>query len=799
MDFIAHIDNNNKVQLCEDHCINTAQYAEDDLKCVNLEKAGYLAGLLHDVGKFSSDFCEYILKAVQGEKTSKGSVIHTFAGASLLLRKYHKVEQQLTIENISAELLAYAVGAHHGLFDAVDENSRNGFIHRLEKQPEYDKKTIENFFQKCCSEQDLDGYFEQASKQIGKALCALSKMDDSEPSKRYQEVLFYEGLLARLILSAVVDGDRRDTAEFMVGRDFSPIINTDKELWGECLHSLGKNLTKMETKTDIQKARKELSDMCAAFSNHPTGIYRLNLPTGAGKTLSGMRFALAHAKKYNKSRIFYVAPLISIIEQNAKIIREAIGNEDIVLEHHSNLVVDSYDEEKLDIHELFSETWGAPIVITTLVQFLNTLFDGKTTAIRRFHSLCNSVIIIDEVQSVPTKMLSMFNLAINFLMKICNATILLCSATQPCLEHTNHSMNISEKSVVPAALKDKFLQIFRRTKIHNAGRFRLKDIPEKITMWSHENKSLLVVCNTKAEAKLLFTELKDNVEATCYHLTSGMCMAHRKDVFKSLKGELENGHKVICISTQVIEAGVDISFEAVVRFQAGIDNIVQTAGRCNRNGESSEVGNVQIINCIDENLTYLSEIKDAKMATTDLLTEYEKKQDDYKNDLASDESVNYYYHSLYRNMKRGHQDYVADKRYPNLFALLSSNDQYVDGNKVHDEFMTHQAFKTAGLLFKVIDTESSSVITPYGEGSDLIEQLCSEKAKYNWEYRKKLINEAKEFSVTLFKYQEKKLKEAKAIHSICEGLLLVLDKEFYDDNLGLIEEGGNNVCNTLIL
>lgn len=799
MDFIAHIDKNKRIQLCEDHCRNTAQYAEDDLRCVNLAIAGYLAGLLHDVGKFSSDFCEYILKAGQGEKTSKGSVIHTFAGVGLLLRKYHQVEEQPTLENISAELLAYAVGAHHGLFDAVDENSRNGFIHRLKKQPEYDKNTITNFFQKCCSEQKLDCYFEQASREIAKALCTLAEIADADSEKHNSEVLFYEGLLIRLILSAVIDGDRRDTAEFIVGRDFSPIIDTDKELWSECLHSLEKNLVKMKTETNIQKARKELSDMCEAFSDNPTGIYRLNLPTGAGKTLSGIRFALAHAKKYNKSRIFYVAPLISIIEQNAKIIREAIGNEDIVLEHHSNLVVDSYDEEKLDIHELFSETWSAPVVITTLVQFLNTLFDGKTTAIRRFHSLCNSVVIIDEVQSVPTKMLSMFNLAINFLMKICNATILLCSATQPCLESTNHSMNISDKSVVPDVLKDKFLQIFRRTKIHNAGRFSLKTIPEKISMWSNENKSLLVVCNTKAEAKLLFTKLNNNVEATCYHLSSGMCMAHRKDMFKSLKDELENGHKVICISTQVIEAGVDISFEAVVRFQAGIDNIVQTAGRCNRNGESSEVGNVQVINCIDEELTYLSEIKDAKMATTDLLTEYEKRPGDFGDDLASDESVNYYYHSLYRNMKQGYQEYVADKRYPNLFELLSSNDRYVDGNKEHVAFMTHQAFKTAGLLFKVIDTESSSVITPYGGGRHLIEQLCSEKANYDWEYRKKLINEAKEFSVSLFKYQEKKLKEAKGIYSICEGLLLVLDEEFYDDNLGLIEEGGNNVCNTLIL
>lgn len=194
----------------------------------------------------------------------------------------------------------------------------------------------------------------------------------------------------------------------------------------------------METKLDqfpqdspIDRARRAISDQCRQAAQQPGGVFRLNVPTGGGKTLSSLRFALAHARRHRKQRIIFTSPLLSILEQNAAVIRAYIQDDSLILEHHSNLVRTAEDGQKLDERELLTETWESPIILTTLVQLLNTLFSGKTTAIRRFHSLCGSVIVIDEVQTVPSKMLSLFSLAVNFLAEICGATVVLCPPPSP--------------------------------------------------------------------------------------------------------------------------------------------------------------------------------------------------------------------------------------------------------------------------------------------------------------------------------------------------------------------------------
>ena len=189
----------------------------------------------------------------------------------------------------------------------------------------------------------------------------------------------------------------------------------------------------------IQSARRIISQQCRQAADSTVGIYRLNVPTGAGKTLSALRFALAHSKAHGKSRIIFTSPLLSILEQNASVIREYVGDDGMILEHHSNVIQPEEDSEELDKAELLMETWdSSPIIITTLVQLLNTMFSGKTSCIRRFHALCDCTIIIDEMQTVPSNLLTLFHLTISFLAKACNTTIVLCSATQPCAEAANH-------------------------------------------------------------------------------------------------------------------------------------------------------------------------------------------------------------------------------------------------------------------------------------------------------------------------------------------------------------------------
>ena len=325
----------------------------------------------------------------------------------------------------------------------------------------------------------------------------------------------------------------------------------------------------------IGKARREISDRCRAMAEEPGGIYRLNVPTGGGKTLTSLRYALAHGEKWGKQRLIFTSPLLSILEQNAAVIRDFVGDDAIVLEHHSNILrTDTSDD--LDQRELAVESWNAPVIITTLVQFLNTLFDGKTTAIRRFQALCNSVIVIDEVQTVPPRMLSMFNQAIDFLAKICGATVVLCSATQPCLEKTAHPIRGEIRDLVP--YDEKLWKPFRRTVITDAGGKTLEEIGEFAREELEQAQSLLVVCNRKDEAEHLFRALRDSAEMAC-HLSASMCTAHRREALAELKLALEAGRKCLCVATQVIEAGVDISFHRVIRLAAGMDSVIQAAGR----------------------------------------------------------------------------------------------------------------------------------------------------------------------------------------------------------------------------
>ena len=258
---------------------------------------------------------------------------------------------------------------------------------------------------------------------------------------------------------------------------------------------------------------------------------------------------------------------------------------------------------------------------------------------------------------------------------------------------------------------------------------------------------------------------------------------------------------LVCVSTQVIEAGVDISFTAGIRLTAGLDNIVQTAGRINRNGENDEDAPVYVIGCIGESLSRLREISEAKKAAEELICEYKSSPDSFENDLSSKPAVDYYYKTLYRNMKTGQQDFHIPNK-TSLYDLLSENSKAMDfvEKKEGNAFFLHQAFAQAGKLFRVMDDNSNTLLVPYKYGSKIIDDLSADEAKFDFAYRKKLLDQAKEYAVNVFDYQIQKMEKAGAIRRICEGSVLVLMNEtFYDDELGLDPEGGNGEWSTLIL
>ena len=326
----AHI-NMDKVQSCKEHCLNTAYYSGQCLESVGLKNTGYLCGLLHDAGKCTDEFNAYIEAASKGENVRKGSVIHTFAGLRMVMLRYHGVCNPKIgadgFDNLTAELISIAIGSHHGQFDIYNSEPESGFEHRLKKQPEYDRTAAEHFYTECFSQNEIDDFFKKAKDEISNLYFKIV----NNLSKDQEEVLFYLGVLERLILSALIEGDRRDTAEFMSGKAISTLNVTDNT-WKSIHSNLMSLLDSFPSKTNIQLARRELSDYCERFADNPCGVYRLNLPTGGGKTLSSLRYALAHAKKYHKKRIIFAVPLLSILDQNARVIREAVGDESLILE-----------------------------------------------------------------------------------------------------------------------------------------------------------------------------------------------------------------------------------------------------------------------------------------------------------------------------------------------------------------------------------------------------------------------------------------------------------------------------------
>ena len=446
----AHIRETGERQTVREHCRNTAALAANALRPLGLEKSAYLAGLLHDAGKNKKEYEDYLLEAAAGGSVVRGSVNHTFAGVRFLLDRWHCGEGDLSYSDVTAELLAFAIGSHHGLFDCVDPQQHSGFFHRQTKEGIFYDESRQGFLAEVADEEELERLFHSAVREMTPMLdrlAALSTQADDNEADR--ETAFYIGLLARMLLSAVIEGDRTDTAAFMDDLKPPSFPEDMRPIWAGRLAFMEKRLSEFPRKSPIDLARRAISDACAAGAARPGGVYRLNVPTGGGKTLASLRFALTHAAKRNCSRIIFTAPLLSILDQNAQVIRDYIGDDTLILEHHSNLAEPKETPERLQALELLTASWSAPIIITTLVQLLNTCFSGRTSAIRRFHALCGSVIVIDEVQTVPGKMLTLFNLAGNFLSEVCGATIVLCSATQPCLEAADHPLHRQPVDLVP--------------------------------------------------------------------------------------------------------------------------------------------------------------------------------------------------------------------------------------------------------------------------------------------------------------------------------------------------------------
>lgn len=790
----AHIrrcpDGTYDVQTVEQHCRSTAIYAEEYLKIVGLGKCAYLAGLLHDCGKFSPQFRSYIIAASNNENVRRGAVTHSSSGVRLLFEDL-SAKRKRSLDNLVVEIIGYAIGAHHGQFDCINEDGDSGFDNRIRgvgnfcDESSHYGEIRRNFLEKCVSADQLVACYDVSYCEIERLSKEILEKDGLVKSIEQSTLCFYFGALARLIQSAVIDGDRTDTAEFMNNVSYPHDLEDKEKVWSDQLFYAEKKIRDFPNNSAINRSRQLISDTCRKAAENTPGLFELNIPTGAGKTLCSLRFALAHAKKWNKSKIIFVSPLLSILEQNAKVIRDYIEDQSLILEHHSNVVQpEEFDRDRLNASELLIETWNSPIIITTLVQLLNTMFSGKTSCIRRFHALCEAVIIIDEVQSVPNNLLTMFNHMVQFLSGVCGATIVFCSATQPAFQEANYPITMNIRQMVP--YDPHVWEPFVRTKIESLPPCSLEDLSNQIENVIAQTRSLLIVCNKKSESEQLFRTLSSKYQ--CYHLSAAMCMEHRRGVLEEVKTAIKEGKQdtVICISTQVIEAGVDISFEMVIRLMAGMDSIVQAAGRCNRNHESDSIRPVYMINCMDENLNYLHDIRRGKDATIQLLYEYEQFPGKFDREVSSKKAIDTYYRNLYREMPEEYQDDLIPNKSYTVFSLLSRNEK-MTGKEYQ---LLRQAFRLAGKYFSVFGDDTLDVIVPYKKGKEIIADLCSENVKSNL---RELLREARNYTVTLYPYQKKALESKNAIIRMSNNLdVYCLAEGFYEPDTGVVFDEQKN-------
>ena len=756
-------DEDGKIQTVREHSINVSLLAEEYLSTVELASVGRLVGLLHDAGKLRTVFDDYI----NGRNNMKrGSIDHSYAGAKYLRELANDKEKMI---EVAAAGMAHTILSHHGISDWIDEEGNDEYGRRTSKDEGYAE--IKANITELCTEEEASEMLVKAAKEWSTAIKELMTGDK-------EEMAFYAGMTERLIQSALIDADRIDTADFMSGKVTGPEPERI-ELWKQANSNMELMLSGFSQYTDrISQQRRSISDRCAEFAEHRVGACRLIVPTGGGKTLSSLRFAFRQCMKYGLKRVIYVAPFMSILEQNSDVIRGLVGDDNF-LEHHSDMVSEISDSAELEAYQLFAERWDKPVIATTMVQFLNTLFSARTSSVRRMHRMCDSVIIIDEVQSVPLRCTELFDLAVNFLVKKCNTAVVLCSATQPPYDDLEKHRLIydAQKDMVGDHSKD--FEVFKRTEVIPALRQYGYDTDEAVDFCCErfrENEDLLVIVNTKKQAREIYSKLKDRLSEEAYmiHLSTNMCPAHRKKRIGTLRRFLKRNKPVVCVTTQLIEAGVDISFRCVVRALAGIDNAAQAAGRCNRNGEYSKVCPVYIINLKAERLGNLEEIKTAQTITRHII-------DNVDGDLLSVEMQRRYFKMLFERYKdKLSYPVKAGGVYTTILELLSDNKRRWKLKKKTEPVIS-QAFRTAGDLFEVIDSRTKNVIVPYDKRArEIISKI---ESSISPQETARLMRKAQKYTVSIYAGDEKILNDKGALY------LNILDRRYYSNEYGVDYEG----------
>ncbi|GAA0314115.1 CRISPR-associated helicase Cas3' [Psychrobacter aestuarii] len=849
--FIAHVrQSDGAEQPLYDHLTGTAAIAKALAAKIGLPLSGELIGLVHDLGKYSTAFQEYLKKSVAYDKyqhldedeeagllldskPKRGSVDHSTAGAIYLNEQFKKLSSsyiqahsQQKIRRYEGQLLAdmlfICVASHHsGLINIVGQNTQPYLSERKNKPEEKTHYTqaLEHAQQEQLFAQ-LGGSFK---KDTLKEFQSIVKkiMTDSRATDKQKD--FYLGFLTRLLFSCLIDADRSNSIAFEHPNQ-AHLLDCKRADWQiaidkvETLYQGFADKAEQSPPNPINEQRNHIAQTCLHAAQSDQGIFTLTVPTGGGKTLASLRFAVQHAKRHNLERIVYIIPFTSIIEQNATEVRKILeeeGSDGIfdgqwVLEQHSNLEPEVQTWQS----KLIMDNWNAPIVFTTMVQFLESCFGGGTKGVRRLHQLSRAVLIFDEIQTLPMNCYYLFCSALNFLTTHASATAVLCTATQPVLDNLpiahNGSLNPATEIIGERAQLHNLFDTLQRVDIHDHTE-KPQDL-DGLTNYASDNfakfSSTLVIVNTKVWASQLYQKLSETVpEDELYHLSTSQCARHRKDLLDQIRHRLKQGLPTLVISTQLIEAGVDVSFRSVVRFLAGLDSIAQAAGRCNRHGEmrddqgASVKGQVFIICPESENLNKLPTIAQGKAIMSNILSQWAHNTYGDVHLLHPDIMQQFFHH--YYQTEHG----IKEMAYPikdsrgkstgteTLYNWLSSNstNPLTNNNNTQrhqaEQFpQLWQSFMDAGRTFKAIDAPTKAIIVPYLEkGRHLISALCNTSVNDSHFYQ--LVRDAQQYSINVFAHTFDALFTVGALHTVRDTGIFILSEAFYDAQMGLNLEG----------
>lgn len=701
MRYLAHrIKETGEEQTLKKHLKNTADMAGAFAESFGYEDWGYCLGMLHDIGKYSVEFQERI-------RYGSKKVDHSTAGAKVCCEKGYWYNP-----------LGYCIAGHHAglpdMGDPADYKTKRTLCARLKRN--------------IC---DYSAY--ESEIQIPELTKSPFKVKDRDTSD------FVGSIFLRMLYSCLVDADYLDTERFM---NHGQIERNSGAPMNVLLESFRKYILKWTNKQqaeELNKRRTKILEHCMLRGLDSQGLFRLTVPTGGGKTTASLGFALEHAVEHNLEHIIYVIPYTSIIEQNAQVFRTILGNEN-VLENHCNVNYEE-DEELKEMH-LASENWDKPVIVTTNVQFFESFFSNKPSKCRKLHNIANSVIIFDEAQMLPCDYLKPCMLAIEELVRHYHSSVVLCTATQPALDGLL-SKDMTWTELCPN-IEEQF-ETFRRVTMRNAG--VLSDTA-LANLLSKEIQALCIL-NTRKKAQEIYKAIQGE---GVYHLSTAMYPSHRKRVLEKIKGKKKD-ERCVVIATSLIEAGVDVDFLHVYRQLAGLDSIIQAAGRCNREGGHP----------VEESMVYIFQLeKENEVSDQKLPISVSKAVMEKNEDYSSLDAVQEYFQMLYH-----YRGTSLDKK--NLISLFRNS---------------RLPFETMSRQFKLIEDDTRTIFIAKEErAEELLQEIRSKGATRN------RMREAEKYCVNVSEKCFWKMSAAGIIENVTNELrddfFVLRDNKYYLETTGL--------------